>query len=66
MFFFVVARLVVVYNPTEQARTSMVTLHVNTLHVRVLDSLGLVVPAQVSALWNDATNAATDAFQVRY
>ncbi|XP_056601181.1 alpha-mannosidase 2 [Triplophysa dalaica] len=59
-------RLVVVYNPTEQARTSMVTLHVNTLHVRVLDSLGVVVPAQVSALWNDATNAATDAFQLSF
>lgn len=44
----------------------MVTLYVNTLHVRVLDALGRVVEAQVSAVWNDATNAATDVFQVRY
>ncbi|XP_051529758.1 alpha-mannosidase 2-like isoform X1 [Myxocyprinus asiaticus] len=59
-------RLVVVYNPTEQARTSMVTVYVNTLHVRVLNALGHVVHAQISAVWNDATHPATDVFQLSF
>lgn len=58
-------RLLVVSNPTEQARASMVTVYVNTADVRVLNALGHVVHAQVSAVWNDATHAATDVFQVR-
>uniref|UniRef100_A0A673LJJ2 Alpha-mannosidase n=1 Tax=Sinocyclocheilus rhinocerous TaxID=307959 RepID=A0A673LJJ2_9TELE len=63
--FFAVPRLLVVYNPTEQARTSMVTVYVTTPKVRVLNALGHVVRAQVSAVWNDASHAATDVFQVR-
>uniref|UniRef100_A0A9J8AD31 Alpha-mannosidase n=1 Tax=Cyprinus carpio carpio TaxID=630221 RepID=A0A9J8AD31_CYPCA len=43
-----------------QARTSMVTVYVTTPKVRVLDALGHVVRAQVSAVWNDASHAATD------
>uniref|UniRef100_A0A671SAX7 Alpha-mannosidase n=1 Tax=Sinocyclocheilus anshuiensis TaxID=1608454 RepID=A0A671SAX7_9TELE len=58
--FFAVPRLLVVYNPTEQARTSMVTVYVTTPKVRVLNALGHVVRAQVSAVWNDASHAATD------
>uniref|UniRef100_A0A9J8BE59 Alpha-mannosidase n=1 Tax=Cyprinus carpio carpio TaxID=630221 RepID=A0A9J8BE59_CYPCA len=52
--------LLVACNPTEQARTSMVTVYVTTPKVRVLDALGHVVRAQVSAVWNDASHAATD------
>lgn len=63
--FFAVPRLLVVYNPTEQARTSMVTVYVTTPKVRVLNALGHVVRAQVSAVWNDASHAAADVFQVR-
>ncbi|XP_065140174.1 alpha-mannosidase 2 [Paramisgurnus dabryanus] len=59
-------RLVVVFNPIEQARRSVVTLYVNTHHVRVLDAFGHVVHAQVSAVWNDATHAATDVFQLSF
>uniref|UniRef100_A0A671SC83 mannosyl-oligosaccharide 1,3-1,6-alpha-mannosidase n=1 Tax=Sinocyclocheilus anshuiensis TaxID=1608454 RepID=A0A671SC83_9TELE len=55
--FFAVPRLLVVYNPTEQARTSMVTVYVTTPKVRVLNALGHVVRAQVSAVWNDASHA---------
>uniref|UniRef100_A0A8C1T0X7 Alpha-mannosidase n=1 Tax=Cyprinus carpio TaxID=7962 RepID=A0A8C1T0X7_CYPCA len=51
--FFTVPRLLVVYNPTEQARMSMVTVYVTTPKVRVLNALGHVVRAQVSAVWND-------------
>uniref|UniRef100_A0A8C2DPF1 Alpha-mannosidase n=1 Tax=Cyprinus carpio TaxID=7962 RepID=A0A8C2DPF1_CYPCA len=49
--------LLVACNPTEQARTSMVTVYVTTPKVRVLDALGHVVRAQVSAVWNDVRSA---------
>uniref|UniRef100_A0A8C2DUP6 mannosyl-oligosaccharide 1,3-1,6-alpha-mannosidase n=1 Tax=Cyprinus carpio TaxID=7962 RepID=A0A8C2DUP6_CYPCA len=58
--FFTVPRLLVVYNPTEQARMSMVTVYVTTPKVRVLNALGHVVRAQVSAVWNDVSHAAAD------
>lgn len=54
-----------VYNPTEQARMSMVTVYVTTPKVRVLNAVGHVVRAQVSAVWNDVSHAAADVFQVR-
>uniref|UniRef100_A0A8C1R8N1 Alpha-mannosidase n=1 Tax=Cyprinus carpio TaxID=7962 RepID=A0A8C1R8N1_CYPCA len=63
--FFTVPRLLVVYNPTEQARMSMVTVYVTTPKVRVLNAVGHVVRAQVSAVWNDVSHAAADVFQVR-
>uniref|UniRef100_A0A9J8AT56 mannosyl-oligosaccharide 1,3-1,6-alpha-mannosidase n=2 Tax=Cyprinus carpio TaxID=7962 RepID=A0A9J8AT56_CYPCA len=53
-------RLLVVYNPTEQARMSMVTVYVTTPKVRVLNAVGHVVRAQVSAVWNDVSHAAAD------
>ncbi|KAK9974167.1 hypothetical protein ABG768_022273 [Culter alburnus] len=59
-------RLLVVSNPTEQARTSMVTVYVNSPNVRLLDAVGHVVRAQVSAVWNDATHAAVDVFQLSF
>lgn len=62
---FAVPRLLVVYNPIEQARTSMVTVYVSTPKVHVLNAHGQVVRAQVSAVWNDASHAANDVFQVR-
>lgn len=43
----------------------MVTVYVTTPKVRVLNALGHVVRAQVSAVWNDASHAAADVFQVR-
>uniref|UniRef100_A0A8C7R2A1 Alpha-mannosidase n=1 Tax=Oncorhynchus mykiss TaxID=8022 RepID=A0A8C7R2A1_ONCMY len=58
-------RSVVVYNPTEQDRTSVVTVYVNTPHVRVVTDHGRPVPAQVSAVWNEPTTASTEAFQVQ-
>uniref|UniRef100_A0A8C7QX87 Alpha-mannosidase n=1 Tax=Oncorhynchus mykiss TaxID=8022 RepID=A0A8C7QX87_ONCMY len=53
-------RSVVVYNPTEQDRTSVVTVYVNTPHVRVVTDHGRPVPAQVSAVWNEPTTASTE------
>uniref|UniRef100_A0A8C1CGS4 Alpha-mannosidase n=1 Tax=Cyprinus carpio carpio TaxID=630221 RepID=A0A8C1CGS4_CYPCA len=59
-------RLLVVYNPTEQARMSMVTVYVTTPKVRVLNAVGHVVRAQVSAVWNDVSHAAADVFQLSF
>uniref|UniRef100_A0A6Q2YHZ3 Alpha-mannosidase n=1 Tax=Esox lucius TaxID=8010 RepID=A0A6Q2YHZ3_ESOLU len=59
------SRSVVIYNPTEQDRMSVVTVYVNTPHVRVDTSHSHPIPAQVSAVWDDATTASTEAFQVR-
>uniref|UniRef100_A0A8K9UGG8 mannosyl-oligosaccharide 1,3-1,6-alpha-mannosidase n=1 Tax=Oncorhynchus mykiss TaxID=8022 RepID=A0A8K9UGG8_ONCMY len=53
-------RSVVVYNPTEQDRTSVVTVYVNTPHVCVITDHGHPVPAQVSAVWDDSTTASTE------
>ncbi|XP_026068253.1 alpha-mannosidase 2-like [Carassius auratus] len=59
-------KLLVVFNPTEQARMSMVTVYVTTPKVRVLNALGHVVRAQVSAVWNDVSHAAADVFQLSF
>ncbi|XP_071030218.1 alpha-mannosidase 2-like [Oncorhynchus clarkii lewisi] len=59
-------RSVVVYNPTEQDRTSVVTVYVNTPHVCVITDHDHPVPAQVSAVWDDSTTASTEAFQLSF
>uniref|UniRef100_A0A8C8D004 mannosyl-oligosaccharide 1,3-1,6-alpha-mannosidase n=1 Tax=Oncorhynchus tshawytscha TaxID=74940 RepID=A0A8C8D004_ONCTS len=58
-------RPVVVYNPTEQDRTSVVTVYVNTPHVRVVTDHGRPVPAQVSAVWSEPTTASTERLQLK-
>uniref|UniRef100_A0A674BCN3 Alpha-mannosidase n=1 Tax=Salmo trutta TaxID=8032 RepID=A0A674BCN3_SALTR len=59
-------RSVVVYNPTEQDRTSVVTVYVNTPHVCVITDHGHPIPAQISAVWDDYTTASTEAFQLSF
>uniref|UniRef100_A0A8C8MG15 mannosyl-oligosaccharide 1,3-1,6-alpha-mannosidase n=1 Tax=Oncorhynchus tshawytscha TaxID=74940 RepID=A0A8C8MG15_ONCTS len=58
-------RSVVVYNPTEQDRTSVVTVYVNTPHVCVITDHGHPVPAQVSAVWDDSTTASTERLKLK-
>uniref|UniRef100_A0AAY4DVS3 Alpha-mannosidase n=1 Tax=Denticeps clupeoides TaxID=299321 RepID=A0AAY4DVS3_9TELE len=55
----------VIFNPVEQARTSVVTVYVNRHKVQVLNSHGHPVTAQVSAVWEETNRASTEAFQVR-
>ncbi|XP_062334959.1 alpha-mannosidase 2 isoform X1 [Osmerus eperlanus] len=59
-------RSLVIYNPTEQDRSSVVTVYVNTPHIRVLTAHGLPVPSQVSAVWEDATTASKESFQLSF
>ncbi|KAG9281825.1 alpha-mannosidase 2 [Astyanax mexicanus] len=59
-------RSLVVHNPSEQSRSSVVNIYVNTPHVRVLTADGHLVIAQISAVWEDATRASTEAFQLSF
>ncbi|XP_042747497.1 alpha-mannosidase 2x isoform X1 [Lagopus leucura] len=57
-------RFLVVFNPLEQERLSLVPLLVNSPHVRVLSENGQPLPAQLSAHWSSATDAVPDTYQL--
>uniref|UniRef100_A0A493TQA9 Alpha-mannosidase n=1 Tax=Anas platyrhynchos platyrhynchos TaxID=8840 RepID=A0A493TQA9_ANAPP len=57
-------RFLVVFNPLEQERLSVVLVLVDTPHVRVLSEEGQPLPAQLTAQWGSATNVVPDVYQV--
>ncbi|XP_062998818.1 alpha-mannosidase 2x isoform X1 [Elgaria multicarinata webbii] len=57
-------RFVVVFNPLEQERLSIVSFLVNTPRVRVLNEEGQPQAVQLSAQWDSATDVAPDVYQV--
>ncbi|KAK1787956.1 hypothetical protein P4O66_016437, partial [Electrophorus voltai] len=59
-------RSVVVYNPIEQARSSVISIYVTTPHIRVLTAQGRPVIAQITAVWEHFTQASTEVFQVSF
>ncbi|KAJ8385504.1 hypothetical protein AAFF_G00185400 [Aldrovandia affinis] len=59
-------RSLVVYNPSDQERSSMVTVYVNSPRVRVVTAHGHPVLAQLSAVWEDSTKASREAFQLSF
>uniref|UniRef100_UPI00398F1BDD alpha-mannosidase 2 isoform X2 n=1 Tax=Pristiophorus japonicus TaxID=55135 RepID=UPI00398F1BDD len=59
-------RFLVVYNPTDQDRISVVTVQVNSYKVRVLTASGQPVEAQISAVWDKPTTASKEVFQVSF
>ncbi|XP_012672636.1 alpha-mannosidase 2 [Clupea harengus] len=59
-------RSLVIYNPADQARSSVVTVYVNTPHVRVLNTYGQLVRVQVSAVWEDTTQVSKEAYQLSF
>lgn len=58
-------RYVVLFNPLEQERLSVVSLLVSSPRVRVLSEEGQPLAVQVSAHWSSATNMVPDVYQVR-
>lgn len=58
-------RFVVLFNPLEQERLSVVSLLVNSPRVRVLSEEGQPLSVQISAHWSSATNMVPDVYQVR-
>ncbi|XP_030619859.1 alpha-mannosidase 2x isoform X3 [Delphinapterus leucas] len=57
-------RYVVLFNPLEQERLSMVSLLVSSPRVRVLTEEGQPLAVQVSAHWSSATDMVPDVYQV--
>ncbi|MEJ1289135.1 hypothetical protein NN561_020175 [Cricetulus griseus] len=57
-------RFVVLFNPLEQERLSVVSLLVNSPRVRVLSEEGQPLSVQISAHWSSATNMVPDVYQV--
>lgn len=57
-------RFLVVFNPLEQERLSVVPVLVDSPHVRVLSEEGQPLPSQLSAVWNSATDVVPDVYQV--
>lgn len=67
-FFFVVVcfRSLIVFNPTEQFRTSVISVVVDSADARVVDGeTGRPMAAQISAVWEEPSRASKEAFQVR-
>lgn len=58
-------RYVVLFNPLEQERLSVVSLLVSSPRVRVLSEEGQPLAVQVSAHWSSATDMVPDVYQVR-
>ncbi|XP_033258767.1 alpha-mannosidase 2x isoform X6 [Orcinus orca] len=57
-------RYVVLFNPLEQERLSLVSLLVSSPRVRVLTEEGQPLAVQVSAHWSSATDMVPDVYQV--
>ncbi|KAM4661771.1 alpha-mannosidase 2x isoform 5-T6 [Amazona ochrocephala] len=57
-------RFLVVFNPLEQERLSVVRVLVNSPHVRVLSEEGQPLPAQLSAHWGSDTDTVPGIYQV--
>ncbi|XP_072137479.1 alpha-mannosidase 2 isoform X2 [Mobula birostris] len=61
-----IPRYLVVYNPADQDRVSIVTVQVNSYKVNVLTASGQQVEAQITAVWDKSNRISKDAFQVSF
>ncbi|KAM5299661.1 alpha-mannosidase 2 [Ctenodactylus gundi] len=59
-------RYLVVYNPLEQARNSVVSVCVSSHMVQVLSDSGKPVEVQVSAVWDNARTASGEAYEISF
>ncbi|KAG8598208.1 hypothetical protein GDO81_002527 [Engystomops pustulosus] len=59
-------RSLVIYNPLEQERTSVVSVYVNSPKSKVLNAAGKTIKAQISAVWEGATAMSPDTYQVSF
>ncbi|XP_043951813.1 alpha-mannosidase 2 [Gambusia affinis] len=60
-------RSLIVLNPTEQLRTSVITLVVDTPDARVVDAAsGRPMAVQVSAVWAEPSKVSAEAFQLSF
>ncbi|XP_041815521.1 alpha-mannosidase 2 [Chelmon rostratus] len=60
-------RSLIVFNPTEQLRTSVVSVVIDSPDARVVDAeTGRPMAAQISAVWAEPSRASTEAFQLDF
>ncbi|XP_013915232.1 PREDICTED: alpha-mannosidase 2 [Thamnophis sirtalis] len=59
-------RHLLIYNPVEQERSSVVSLYVNTPRVKVLSPSGKAVVVQLSAVWDGTSKISHDAYQISF
>ncbi|NWY18875.1 MA2A1 mannosidase, partial [Aphelocoma coerulescens] len=59
-------RYLLIYNPTEQERFSVVSVNVNSARVKLLSPLGKPVTVQISAVWDGATTVSHEAYQISF
>ncbi|NXN06479.1 MA2A1 mannosidase, partial [Indicator maculatus] len=59
-------RYLLVYNPMEQERFSVVSVNVNSPRVKLLSPLGKPVTVQISAVWDGATTVSHEAYQISF
>uniref|UniRef100_A0A8C0FTW6 Alpha-mannosidase n=1 Tax=Bubo bubo TaxID=30461 RepID=A0A8C0FTW6_BUBBB len=55
-----------IYNPMEQERLSVVSVNVNSPRVKLLSPLGKPVAVQISAVWDGATTVSHEAYQISF
>ncbi|XP_059825489.1 alpha-mannosidase 2 [Hypanus sabinus] len=61
-----IPRYLVVYNPADQDRVSVVTVQVNSYKVNVLTASGQQVDTQITAVWEKSNRISKDVFQVSF
>ncbi|KAM9507371.1 alpha-mannosidase 2 isoform 8-T8 [Guaruba guarouba] len=59
-------RYLLIYNPMEQERFSVVSVSVNSPRVKLLSPLGKPVTVQISAVWNGAATVSHEAYQISF
>uniref|UniRef100_A0A8C3HLI8 Alpha-mannosidase n=1 Tax=Chrysemys picta bellii TaxID=8478 RepID=A0A8C3HLI8_CHRPI len=59
-------RYLLVYNPTEQERFSVVSIYVNSPKVKVLSPSGKPVMVQISGVWDGTTTVSHEAYQISF
>ncbi|XP_040914399.1 alpha-mannosidase 2 isoform X2 [Toxotes jaculatrix] len=60
-------RSLIIFNPTEQLQTSVISIVVDSPDARVVDAeTGRPTAVQISAVWAEPTRASTEAFQLSF
>ncbi|XP_068781160.1 alpha-mannosidase 2 isoform X1 [Struthio camelus] len=59
-------RYLLIYNPMEQERFSVVSVNVNSPRVKLLSPLGKPVAVQISAVWDGANTVSHEAYQISF
>ncbi|XP_019388008.1 PREDICTED: alpha-mannosidase 2 [Crocodylus porosus] len=59
-------KYLLIYNPTEQERFSVVSVNVNSPKVKVLSPSGKLVMVQVCAVWGGTTTVSHESYQISF